>query len=289
MIIWIASYPKSGNTWIRSMLSYYLYSKDGKFEFNLLNKIPQFPLQKHFKSFTNKFWDIDEISKYWILAQETINLNNKLNFLKTHHANVVYNNYRFTNEDNCLAAIYVVRDPRNVVMSLSNHFSLSIDQSKKFLFSPTRKVKELIKREWNNQTDIFKILGNWAEHYKSWKNYKRNVLIIRYEDLLENTNSTFLKIIKFLSNYMDISFNEEKIKKTIEVTSFDKLKNLENQFGFPEAANLKNEKGEEIKNMSVKFFNKGKSNDWKKLLDKNIASEIELKFNSELKELKYLD
>ena len=64
MIIWIASYPKSGNTWIRSMLSYYLYSEDGKFEFNLLNKIPQFPLQKHFKSFTNKFWDIDEISKF---------------------------------------------------------------------------------------------------------------------------------------------------------------------------------------------------------------------------------
>ena len=42
MIIWIASYPKSGNTWIRSLLSAYLFSKDGKFNFDLLEKIQQF-------------------------------------------------------------------------------------------------------------------------------------------------------------------------------------------------------------------------------------------------------
>ena len=47
MIIWIASYPKSGNTWIRAMLSSFMYSKDGKFSFELLKKIPQFPLQEH--------------------------------------------------------------------------------------------------------------------------------------------------------------------------------------------------------------------------------------------------
>ena len=63
MIIWIASYPKSGNTWIRAMLSSFMYSKDGKFSFELLKKIPQFPLQEHLRSFTTNYWDIENISE----------------------------------------------------------------------------------------------------------------------------------------------------------------------------------------------------------------------------------
>ena len=70
MIIWIASYPKSGNTWLRALLSAIMYSKDGKFKFELLDSIPQFPLRTHFNSFTNDYFNIQEISKYWIIAQD---------------------------------------------------------------------------------------------------------------------------------------------------------------------------------------------------------------------------
>ena len=100
MIIWIASYPKSGNTWIRALLSSFIYSEDGKFNFNLLKNISQFPLQQHLRSFTNNFWDIEEISKHWISAQDVINLNDRINFLKTHYAMCKYKEHRFTNEDN---------------------------------------------------------------------------------------------------------------------------------------------------------------------------------------------
>ena len=55
MIIWLASYPKSGNTWLRSIVSALIYTKDGLFNFNLLKKIQQFPTQKYFKEFTNDF------------------------------------------------------------------------------------------------------------------------------------------------------------------------------------------------------------------------------------------
>ena len=50
MIIWLASYPKSGNTLLRSMLSSYYFSKDGKFEFKLLKNIHQFPNISLFKN-----------------------------------------------------------------------------------------------------------------------------------------------------------------------------------------------------------------------------------------------
>ena len=76
MIIWIASYPKSGNTWVRSLLSAYLYSNDGIFNFDLLKKINQFPSKQYFKKFLKNFKDIKKVSDYWIAAQDRINLFN---------------------------------------------------------------------------------------------------------------------------------------------------------------------------------------------------------------------
>ena len=88
MIIWIASYPKSGNTWVKSLLSAYLYSGDGTFDnFDLLKKIEQFPSKRYFEFFLKDFKDIKKVSDYWIAAQEKINLSNKrTTFMKTHSA-----------------------------------------------------------------------------------------------------------------------------------------------------------------------------------------------------------
>ena len=61
MIIWLASYPKSGNTWLRSMISSLIFSGDGEFNFDLIKNIPQIPVEKNFKEFTDNFKDIDEI------------------------------------------------------------------------------------------------------------------------------------------------------------------------------------------------------------------------------------
>ena len=123
MIVWIASYPKSGNTWIRSLLSSYIYTEDGIFNFSLLNKIKQFPNKKFFKSFLKNFSDIKEVSNFWIAAQTKINLTNDTVFLKTHSALCTLENNQFTNKTNTKAIIYVVRDPRNLITSLSHHYS----------------------------------------------------------------------------------------------------------------------------------------------------------------------
>ena len=78
MIIWISSYPKSGNTWVRSIISSLIHSENGIFDFNQLAKIPQFPDEKYFQEFTNNFNDINQIKKYWVVAQDRINLDNKI-------------------------------------------------------------------------------------------------------------------------------------------------------------------------------------------------------------------
>ena len=78
MIIWIASYPKSGNTWVRSIISSLLYSKDGVHNFNQLNYIDQYPVKKYFEHLTDDFYNLEVIKKNWIPSQQSINSDRKI-------------------------------------------------------------------------------------------------------------------------------------------------------------------------------------------------------------------
>ena len=276
MIIWLASYPKSGNTWVRSLLSTYLYSKDSQFNFNLLNKIKQFPNKMFFESFTNNFQDIKIISNFWIAAQTKINLAEEIVFLKTHSALCTVENNPFTNKLNTKAAIYIVRDPRNVITSLSHHYSLNIEESLDFI---TDKSRILYPEEGFG---IATFLGNWAENYKSWKNIKfAPLLIIKYEDLIVDAKKTFTLILHFLSKFMNIKIDNKKIENTIENCSFEKLVQMEKNEGFREAIFSKKH------NKNLKFFNLGAKNQWQNLLDNKIEKKIQKTFNLEMKELNY--
>ena len=64
MIIWLASYPKSGNTWVRSFIASLLYSENGIFNFKLLEQILQFPDKRYFVKFTQDIGNLNEIKKY---------------------------------------------------------------------------------------------------------------------------------------------------------------------------------------------------------------------------------
>ena len=69
MIIWLASYPKSGNTWVRSFISALMYNEDGVNDFSNLQKIKQFPSRSHFQKFVNDIDNVEEIYKNWINVQ----------------------------------------------------------------------------------------------------------------------------------------------------------------------------------------------------------------------------
>ena len=281
MIIWLASYPKSGNTWVRSMIAALLHTNDGVFSFDLLNKIKQFPSKTYFKNFTNDFSNIHEIKKHWESAQDLINLDNKVKFFKTHHINCKINQYNFTSKKNTLATIYVIRDPRNLVNSISNHYSKSLEDSKDFLLTP--KYIAGFKRDGGLEKNSLKtLLGTWSEHYKFWKNNNENFLLIKYEDLINNANSELNKIIIFIKKFISIETNEVKNNNIVRTTSFDYLKNLEEKGSF-------NENAYETIDKEKKFFNLGPQNNWENILDKKIKNEIEIKLSIEMKELGYLN
>ena len=62
MIIWLASYPKSGNTWVRSFLSSLLYDENNEAKFSSILNIKQYPLRSDFKNLINNLDDLNEIS-----------------------------------------------------------------------------------------------------------------------------------------------------------------------------------------------------------------------------------
>jgi len=282
MIIWITSYPKSGNTWVRSLLVSYLYSDNGVFNFDLLKKIQQFPSKQYLKFFLKDFTDIKKISDHWIAAQDRINLfNDKTIFLKTHSALCRLENNSFTNKNNTKAAIYIVRDPRNLITSLSHHYSLNIDQAFDFM---SDKKKMLFTNEYGlGDFGIATVLGSWSEHYKSWQNIKfAPILFIRYEDLIEDTKNTFISILNFLKTLIDIKIDEKKIINTINNCSFEKLAEKEKTEGFFESVTSK--KNQEKMN----FFYLGKKNNWKKLLNPKVEKKIRETFKREMKELGYI-
>jgi hypothetical protein len=130
MILWLASYPKSGNTLLRSLLSTYFYTKDGIFDFELLKNIQYFPSYTFYKYLTIDTKNDYEVIKNYINVQKKfIENKKKISFLKTHSSFFRANNHDFTNLQNSLGAIYVVRDPRKVVVSYANHFQMNIDQA----------------------------------------------------------------------------------------------------------------------------------------------------------------
>lgn len=278
MIIWIASYPKSGNTWLRSIITSLLYTTDGIFDFKLIKKIKQFPTRNQFQDFTKNFNDINEISKFWLLAQDKINLTEEIKFFKTHNLNCAVNKNSFTNKSHTLGTIYVVRDPRNLINSIKNHYNKGNDEeAKNFLIS--KKILSRVPKD--NEADIATLLGSWSDHYNFWTKKNSNLLLIKYEDLILDTKKELERIIIYLKKFMTVEINPEKIKNILNTTSFDHLKDLENK-------GLFNENVYDSKKNKIRFFNKGPSNDWTKVLDKKIQDDLEKIFYKEMKELGYI-
>ena len=273
MIIWIASYPKSGNTWLRALLSSYYYSEKGLFEKKLLNYTGQFPEKSHFKYFNYDQTIVTETSKYWIKAQKIINEKKQIRFFKTHNFFGQINGNSFTDKNNSLGCIYIIRDPRNVITSLKNHYELNYNEALNFMMSEKKYLYDYHK---TNDYSDFQFISSWEKNYQSWKMQNEiPVKIIRYEDLIEKTFATFEEVLDFINSITKNNdlINKTKLKNAIKSTEFNKLKKIENTEGFDESVISHNKKDK------INFFHLGPANDWNNLL----PEELKIKLNNSLK------
>ena len=283
MIFWIASYPKSGNTWLRALISAYYYSKDGVFNQNILKNIGQFPEKKYLTGFNHNQNEVGDTARFWIKAQEKINEDKKLRFFKTHNIFCAVNNNKFSNKQNSAGCIYIVRDPRNVITSIKNHYELDDGKALEWMTNSKKFIYDVERVEQYGYSD-FQFISSWSTNYKSWRIQKEiPIKIIRYEDLLKETYVVFKDVIEFINKTLLIKekINKDKLKNSVGSTFFDKLKNDEKNNGFVEAVPSK------INKDKIPFFNLGPDNDWKKILDKDQQIKLTDIFEEDLIELGY--
>ena len=285
MIIWLASYPKSGNTLVRSMISAYFFSKDGIYNFDLINNIKQFPKIGLFQKIGINIKDDKEVIKNYVKVQNTFNTKNSLQFLKTHSYLFNFENkYPFTDLKNSLGVIYIVRDPRNIINSFAKFWNTPQEKIAEIMINDLYMGGDFASEKIEDRTKVW--TGTWSSNFQSWKSFKfqERYLLVKYEDLIANPEEVFLKILEFIYqlNKKKFYLNKSKLNNVIKTTKFESMQLLEKKIGFNEAK-INDQTGEKIP-----FFNLGPKNDWKNSLDGKIRLKIEKAFKKEMQELNYL-
>tara|TARA_A100001037_G_scaffold144289_1_gene130501 strand:+ start:77 stop:919 length:843 start_codon:yes stop_codon:yes gene_type:complete len=278
MIIWIASYPKSGNTWIRSFLTAYYFCEDGIFDINKLNYIQDYPNKQFFKNEVKE----GEIHKHWDKSQKAIVNEKKIKFLKTHNSLITAFGNDFTSPKYSLGVIYIIRDPRNVITSVKNHNDFeTYDKALEFMQNENTVISDY--KYLNNHAKT-NIINSWRINYQSWlSNNRYRRMMIKYEDLIKNPKQTLRDLIVFVNTICRFNngIDVKKLENAIQSTTFEKLQNLEDTGKFLESVySDKNEK-------KIKFFYLGPKNNWKDRLNKDLIKKMNTYYKKDLERLGY--
>lgn len=276
-IIWLASYPKSGNTWFRIFLNYLL--SESKDPININNIDTSFIsssrlifdeiLGENASNLTEKEIDILKPEVYKKISFDS----DKYVFIKTHDAWYKNDNGEpIIPSEATKKVIYFVRNPLDIAISFSFHGNISISKSVNNLNMSDFGLSVGSKKLY---LQIHQKLYDWSYHVQSWTRFsKLPVHIIRYEDMISNTLEVFTKSLDFLN----IDHNPNKVAQSLSNSSFINLKRQEEELGFKEKSIS-----------SKKFFRSGQINDWRNYLNKKQVLEIASTHKDIMKNFGYLE
>lgn len=263
-IVWLASYPKSGNTWTRVFLSNYWRNSDTPADINDLNKTPIASARGVFDEHTgvnSGDLTMDEIDYYRPgVYIDYASTNEETQYCKIHDA------YTFLPDGRPIfppkatrSAIYIIRNPLDVAVSYANHNGCSIAKSVKMMCDDTHGLCKTTRGQTNQ---LRQIMLSWSGHVQSWTEVADlSVHVMRYEDMTDYPVDTFTKVVQFIGGDDD----HERVSRAVEFSSFDKLQKQESEQGFREKMPH-----------SSAFFKKGKKGSWRESLnDEQIEKIIE--------------
>lgn len=251
-ILWIASYPKSGNTWTRALLNNLLKIIQDEDEgtpqnINRMNEytiwdISARPYEKILGK-PPKDVEREEIAKIRPQVQAQIaERTDGLAMVKTHHALVLDRGYSAINFEVTSGAIYIVRNPLDVAVSFANHLGSTVDVA----------IEQMGVRNLEtgvSETSVYEIYGSWSQHVESWtRKPHRAIYVMRYEDMLEQPIATF----GGLAQHLLLPATREQLQVAIDRSSFEELKKQEDEEGYKEKPDS-----------APRFFRSGKSGEWR--------------------------
>jgi hypothetical protein len=276
-IVWLVSYPKSGNTWFRMFLANYLKNRAGPVS---LEEIESTPISSNAVDFEeviglNPFeLTTDEVDFYrpdlYRLLSEEAEKTGEPSYKKTHDAYTQNKNGEpLFPEEVSKSAVYFVRNPMDVCVSYANHSTKEIPNTLAFLLNEEASVAG------NKSGQLRQMLMSWESHIKSWND---QILIpvhfVRYEDMLQKPVETFGGIVLFL----ELEYQEERLEQAIRHSDFKLMQQMEQENGFKERLQ-----------QSRSFFWKGKIGNYREhLSEEQIQRIVEYNYDT-MKEFGYID
>lgn len=274
-IVWLASYPKSGNTWTRAFLSNLATIMAGEQDVLDVNSINRFSLGENFThlykevcGFEPKPDDHRRIAEGRHRVQEALaDQFEGLIFCKTHNALVIDRGQSIINFAVTSGAIYIVRNPLDVAISLAHHINKPIDRAIAVMATPD--VETPI-----NETRVHEVWGSWSQHVESWTRKPHPAIyVMRYEDMLDVPEKTF----GALARHLLLNPTAAELALAIKRSSFESLKDQEDEGGFKE----KPEHAE-------RFFREGRADQWKDVLTPQQVDAIISAHGEQMKRFGYL-
>ena len=261
-IIWLASYPKSGNTWFRVFLTNLRGEKDEPAQINKLNSAPIASARAIFDDEAGiEASDLtpDEIDRlrpeiYTHLAEEA----EEALFMKVHDAYLSNDkNIPLFPKEATAGAIYIIRNPLDVLISFADHSGWNYDTAISKMADKTFAFCSKPKRLHNQ---LRQKLLSWSSHVKSWTEQTLfPVCVLRFEDMKQKPVETFEKAVRFSG----LEYEREEILKALELSSFKELQRQEKENGFKEKSPS-----------SEMFFRKGEVGSWRDELTKKQVGQV---------------
>jgi hypothetical protein len=275
-INWLASYPKSGNTWVRIFLANLLAETDTPIDINELSHLTIASNRQLFDDYVglpssdlNKV-EIERLRPYVYDALTEISTEQR--YLKIHDA------FIYTSEGRALIAkeasnkaLYIIRNPLDVAVSFAHHLHVSCEKAIEIMCN---KDYAFCDKSGTLSKQLEQKLLSWSLHVESWTQQKLvPVMVVKYEELSGDTENTFKKII----DYFEINISSEKFKRALQFSSFNELQKQELEKGFREKAPK-----------ADVFFRKGTVGSWKQELTEEMAKKIIKTQETTMKNFGYL-
>jgi hypothetical protein len=252
-IVWLASYPKSGNTWVRAFLHNYIVNAETPHSINSLVDFSVAECAAAFYGPDAAGLSTEQVQKLRPAVHEQLTrLHADLVFVKTHNAHLAMHGIPFCTPACTAGAVYIIRDPRDVALSYAAFARRSVDEIIDFMADSKAA----------NATDtnqVFEHLSSWSAHAVSWVASSPR-LLVRYEDLLGEPERYFARIIRFLGTG---EVEADRLKRAIAFSGFDVLAGQEAAEGYRAAG------GADI------FFRAGKAAQWREALTVGQIARIE--------------
>lgn len=271
-ILWLASYPKSGNTWLRVFIENLFRNTQEPAPINAMEvvKYGDMMVSVYERFSGKKLADLDDAEihamrrplQHWLANQKETAL------VKTHNALWVHDGVPLICLDYTAGAVYLLRNAFDVTVSVAHHYGLSMDEAVEAMCSSSMSIG-------TSKASVFQVLGSWSDHYRSWFGVENfDPLLLRYEDMVRDPLKTFGKFMKFLG----VPKNPERLKRAIRNSAFAEVSKQEKSTGFKERVRA-----------DQTFFRAGKIGDYRNhLTEDQIKKLVDVHYDL-LLEQKYID